>query len=73
MIATLRFNMDDEDDKLAFNEMQDARTMAIAITDVREFIRKKLKYENVSEETAKVLEDLRTELYDNLQGCKTDF
>ena len=75
MILTMKFNMEDDEDRAKFNEMNDARDMAIAINAVYQLIRSKLKYSNpsLSEETCKVLEEVREELSGHLHGCKTEF
>jgi fatty acid-binding protein DegV len=73
MIATIEFDLSNEDDAENHTLMLDARQMSIAVGEVFADIRRVLKYGEPDAATAKVLEDIREKLRANLQGCRTDF
>lgn len=59
MIATFKFDLSDDSDKYKYKNFLMADEMASALDELRDFIRGKLKYTELNDETEKVLEEIR--------------
>lgn len=66
MIGQLTFDLPNE--KEEFDLASHAGEYAMALTEICNFIRNKLKHEELSDETEKVLEELRTFVYQEIEG-----
>lgn len=66
MKSYFTFNMNNEDDKHDFKLMSNATNMYLALTDIKQFLRSKLKYDDLNEEQTKIFEELNTHFYELL-------
>ena len=60
--AILRFNLPDENEE--FKYAQNGVQYAIVVEEMHQYLRAKLKYEDLSEDHYKIYESIRTKLYE---------
>lgn len=68
MESFFTFNMNNEDDKHDFLLMSNARNMYLALSDIKNFLRNKLKYEALTEEKNEIYENLQNKFYELLDN-----
>jgi hypothetical protein len=66
MKAVFNFDMSDIDDKALFNRMNQATDMSSALTDIFELLRRKVKYEDHTQEVYDAIEKIRDEAFEIL-------
>lgn len=73
-IATLKFNLDDEDDSIQFDRVMRATEITIALYDIEQLLRREVKYTNCTPEVYERLSDIRDKFYEilNDHGIKLD-
>ena len=64
MEAILKFNLDDPDDKLNHRKAIDGEKAHLVIWEINQWLRKKLKYEQISDEQYTAFEQTQEELSD---------
>lgn len=60
--ATLTFNLPDENDE--FIMAQDGINYSLVLNDLRNYLRGKLKYEELTEEQYKIYEEVRNQMFE---------
>lgn len=69
MIVTLTFDTADQDQRHELEEIQAVRKLAGAVTTFLQTTREIRKYrQGISDETLKIIEELRNEVYTELEG-----
>jgi hypothetical protein len=68
MKAVFNFDLGDLDDKALYKRMNQATDMSGALTDIFELLRRKVKYEEHSQEVYDALEKLRDEAFEILHS-----
>ena len=72
MKVILEFNLDDFDDVLAHKRAISATDAYLVILSLDEYLRYRLKYEEMSEEAVKTLDEVRTKLYESIEKYNVD-
>ncbi len=72
MKATLEYNLDEHDDVTAHLRAVKSLSMALAINDIKETLRSKVKYGEYSDEVYKAISDIRQEVSDLLNSYAID-
>lgn len=68
MKSFFTFNMNNEDDKHDFLLMSNTTNMYLVLTDIKNFLRNKLKHEALTEEKNKIYENLQNKFYESLDN-----
>lgn len=73
-IATLEFNLDDEDDSIQFDRVMRATEITLALYEIEQLLRREEKYTNYTPEVYERLSDIRDKFYEILSdhGIKLD-
>lgn len=72
MKAILEFNLDDQDDEVAYTRCVKAKDMALALHRITEILRNWTKYKELSEETYDSISVIRDEVYQTLENHSLD-
>lgn len=67
MKSTLEFNLDDIDDRRAHLRAVKSLDLAICLNDIKEVIRRELKYEDLSEHDYAIYEKIQKKFYEILE------
>lgn len=66
MEAILKFNLKDENDKEMYLNVSMASGLKSTVIDLKDYLRNKIKYQEMSEESLKNLEEVYDYLYETL-------
>lgn len=75
MKAKLEFTFDlhDEGDKASYHCLMEAQNLVFSIQDFDEFLRHKLKYEELSDAEHEIYDEIRSKLWETINSRIEDF